>query len=178
MVWLCSDSPRASPPGSLASVTVRIDEESPRQPAIARLVEELDTYLGSLYPAESNHFMDIESLAQPDVRFFVARREGEALGCIALRVDPAGWGEVKRLYVSPRARGLGLGRRLLSALEAQALQERLPLLRLETGIHQPGALGLFRAAGFREIPAFGPYSPDPLSVFMEKALPATAPSAG
>lgn len=159
-------------------MTVRIGQESPRQPEIVRLVEELDTYLGSLYPAESNHLLDIESLAQPDVRFLVARRVGEALGCIALRVDPAGWGEVKRLYVSPRARGLGLGRWLLSALEAEAQGERLPLLRLETGIRQPEALGLFRAAGFREIPAFGAYGPDPLSVFMEKALPITAPSAG
>ena len=159
-------------------MTVRIDQESPHQPDIVRLVEELDTYLGSLYPAESNHLLDIESLAQPDVRFFVARWDGEALGCIALRVDPAGWGEVKRLFVSPRARGLGLGRRLLSALEAKAQGERLPLLRLETGIHQPEALGLFRAAGFHEIPAFGAYAPDPLSVFMEKALPVTAPSAG
>ena len=159
-------------------MTVRINPESPRQSDIVRLVEELDAYLGALYPAESNHLLDVESLAQPDIRFLVARREGEALGCIALRVDPAGWGEVKRLYVSPRARGLGLGRRLLGALEAQAQRERLSLLRLETGIHQPEALGLFRAAGFREVPAFGAYAPDPLSVFMEKALPLTAPSAG
>ena len=152
-------------------MTLVIDRDSPRQPDIARLVEELDGYLAALYPAESNHLLDIEGLARPDVRFFVARRDGEALGCIALLVDRAGWGEVKRLYVSPRARGLGLGRRLLSALEAQALEERLPLLRLETGIHQPEALGLFRAAGFREISAFGAYAPDPLSVFMEKGLP-------
>jgi len=159
-------------------VTLSIDRESPRQPEIVRLVEELDEYLGLLYPAESNHLLDVETLAQPDVRFFVGRRDGEALGCIALRVDPAGWGEVKRLYVSPRARGLGLGRQLLDALEAQARRERLALLRLETGIHQPEALGLFRAAGFHEIPAFGAYAPDPLSVFMEKTLPVTAPSAG
>jgi putative acetyltransferase len=77
---------------------------------------------------------------------------------------------VKRLYVPPRARGLGLGRRLLAELEAQARRERLTLLRLETGIRQPEALGLFRAAGFLEIAAFGDYAPDPLSVFMEKTL--------
>ena len=156
---------------------VSIARESPRQTEIVGLVEELDTYLGSLYPAESNHLLDVDSLAQPDVRFFVARRDGEALGCIALRVDAENWGEVKRLYVSPRARGLGLGRRLLEALEAQARQERLALLRLETGVHQPEALGLFRAAGFRGIPAFGAYAPDPLSVFMEKALPVADRSA-
>lgn len=136
------------------------------------MVEELDTYLGALYPAESNHLLDIETLAGPDIRFFVARLDGEALGCIALRIDPAAYGEVKRLYVPTRARGLGLGRRLLAALEEEARRERLACLRLETGIHQPEALGLFRAAGFTEIAPFGDYRPDPLSVFMEKPLTA------
>jgi putative acetyltransferase len=151
-------------------VAVTISTESPRQPDIVRLVEELDAYLTGLYPPESNHLLDIETLARPDIRFLVARLEGAAMGCVALRVDPEGWGEVKRLYVPPRARGLGLGRRLLADLEAQARRERLTLLRLETGIHQPEALGLFRATGFREIAAFGDYAPDPLSVFMEKTL--------
>jgi putative acetyltransferase len=153
-------------------VTVTIARESPRQADIVRLVEELDEYLNALYPAESNHLLDIETLAGPDMRFFVARRDGEALGCGALRVDPAGYGEVKRIYVPPRARGLGLGRRLIDAIEAQARREDLACLRLETGIHQPEALGLFRGAGFAEIPPFGDYRPDPLSVFMEKALTA------
>jgi putative acetyltransferase len=151
-------------------VAVTISTESPRQPDIVRLVEELDAYLTGLYPPESNHLLDIETLARPDIRFLVARLDGAAMGCVALRVDPEGCGEVKRLYVPPRARGLGLGRRLLADLEAQARRERLTLLRLETGIHQPEALGLFRATGFREIAAFGDYAPDPLSVFMEKTL--------
>lgn len=151
-------------------MAVTISTESPRQPDIVRLVEELDAYLTGLYPPESNHLLDIETLARPDIRFLVARLDGAAMGCVALRVDPEGWGEVKRLYVPPRARGLGLGRRLLADLEAQARRERLTLLRLETGIHQPEALGLFRATGFREIAAFGDYAPDPLSVFMEKTL--------
>jgi putative acetyltransferase len=151
-------------------VAVTIAAESPRQPGIVRLVEELDAYLSALYPPESNHLLDVETLAQPDIRFLVARLDGEVMGCIALRVDPASWGEVKRLYVPPRARGLGLGRRLLAELELAARREGLAFLRLETGIHQPEALGLFRAAGFVEIPAFAPYAPDLLSVFMEKRL--------
>ena len=114
-------------------MTVTIAPESPRQAEIVRLVEELDEYLGALYPAASNHLLDIETLAEPDIRFFVARREGEAQGCVALRVDPAGYGEVKRLYVPARARGLALGRRLLAALEEQARRERLTRLCLETG---------------------------------------------
>jgi putative acetyltransferase len=151
-------------------VPVTIAAESPRQTEIVRLVEELDAYLTGLYPAESNHLLDIDTLAQPDIRFLVARLDGVVMGCVALRVDAERWGEVKRLYVPPRARGLGVGRRLLAELEAQARREGLASLRLETGIHQPEALGLFRAAGFREIPAFAPYPPDPLSVFMEKRL--------
>ena len=151
-------------------MAVTIAPESPRQAEVVRLVEELDAYLTSLYPPESNHLLDVETLAQPDVRFLVARLDGEIMGCVALRVDAAGSGEVKRLYVPPRARGLGIGRHLMAALETQARAEGLTLLRLETGIHQPEALGLFRAFGFREITAFPPYAPDPLSVFMEKAL--------
>lgn len=151
-------------------MAVTITRESPHQAEISRLVEELDEYLGALYPAESNHLLDIETLARPEIRFFVARLDGEPLACGALRIDPAGYGEVKRIYVSPRGRGLGLGRRLIAAIDTQARGEGLTCLRLETGIHQPEALGLFRAAGFVEIPPFGDYGPDPLSVFMEKRL--------
>jgi putative acetyltransferase len=149
---------------------VTIAPESPRQADVARLIEELDAYQTALYPAESNHLVAIEALAAPDMRFFVARRAGEALGCGALRVDPSGYGEVKRMFVRPAARGLKLGARILARLEAAARQEGLGCLRLETGVHQKAALGLYRAAGFREREPFGEYGPDPLSVFMEKPL--------
>jgi len=104
------------------------------------------------------------------VRFFVARRSGEALGCGALRIDAEDYGEVKRMFVLPRARGLKLGRLIIDRLEAEARREGLGCLRLETGIHQAEALGLYRAAGFVERGPFGEYGPDPLSVFMEKRL--------
>jgi putative acetyltransferase len=144
--------------------------ESPRQPDVARLIEALDAYQAALYPAESNHFLAIEALAAPDVRFLVARRAGEALGCGALRVDPAGYGEVKRMFVRPDARGLRVGARLLARLEQQARDERLACLRLETGIRQAAAIGLYRAFGFQDRGPFGDYLPDPLSIFMEKPL--------
>jgi putative acetyltransferase len=152
----------------MSEITVRI--ESPRQTDVARLIEALDIYQAGLYPAESNHFLDLEALAAPGVRFLVARRGGQALACGALRIDPAGYGEVKRMFVSPEARGLKLGRRLLDRIEEEARREGLGCLRLETGIHQPEALGLYRSAGYVERAAFGDYSSDPLSVFMEKRL--------
>src|SRR5262245_44825960 len=143
---------------------------SPREPDVARLIEELDAYQSALYPAESNHLLDVETLCGADIRFFVARSGSEAAGCGALRIDPAGYGEVKRMFVRPSARGMNLGKRILSRIEAQAREEKLSCLRLETGIHQREALGLYRSAGFVECEPFGDYRPDPLSVFMEKTL--------
>ena len=144
--------------------------ESPRQDDVIRLIDELDRYQESLYPPESNHLLDLDTLAAPDVRFFVARRCGEALGCGALRIDPAGYAEVKRMFVAPAARGLKLGQRILDRLEEQARREGFACVRLETGIHQAAALALYRGAGYVERGPFGDYQPDPLSVFMEKAL--------
>jgi putative acetyltransferase len=144
--------------------------ESPRQADVERLLAALDAYQSALYPPESNHLLDVAALAAPSVRFFVARREGRALGCGALRIDAAGYGELKRMFVSPEARGYRLGRLLLDRIEEEARREGLACLRLETGIHQPEALGLYRSAGYVEREAFGEYRPDPLSVFMEKSL--------
>jgi putative acetyltransferase len=149
---------------------MNIGLEGPRAPGVPELVAALDAYLSSLYPPSSNHFLDLEQLSRPEVRFFVARREGVPLACGALRVDPQGYGEVKRMYVDPKARGGGLGRAMLAAIEAQAAREGLGVLRLETGIHQVEALALYRGAGYRDCPPFGEYKPDPLSLFLEKKL--------
>ena len=152
----------------MTEITLRV--ESPRQPDVVRLIEALDVYQSGLYPPESNHFLDPVALSGPDLRFFVARQAGQAVGCGAIRIDPAGYGEVKRMFVSPEARGLKIGRRILDRIEEEARREGLACLRLETGIHQPEALGLYRSAGYVDRDAFGDYSPDPLSVFMEKRL--------
>lgn len=147
---------------------VAINRESPRQDEVVRLIGELDAHLSSLYPAESNHMLDIDSLDRPDMRFFVARRDGVAIGCGAMRVDAEGYGEVKRMYVAPAARGGRIGQRLLERIAEQARAEGLTALRLETGVHQADALALYRKLGFVDRGPFGPYGPDPLSVFMEK----------
>ena len=74
------------------------------------------------------------------------------------------------MYVDPAARGLGLGRLLLETLERHAAGLALRCVRLETGVRQPEAIGLYRAAGYVETGPFGGYEVDPLSVFMEKRL--------
>jgi len=80
------------------------------------------------------------------------------------------YGELKRMYVRPPFRGLGLGRLLLDHLADFARGQGVSLLRLETGIYQTAAIGLYERAGFRNIPPFGEYKEDPLSRFYEKHL--------
>jgi putative acetyltransferase len=144
--------------------------ESPDQHEIHALLKASDDYMAALYPAESNHLLDVRELCRPGVTFIVARMGGRAVGCGAIVESADGWAEIKRMFVSPLARGHNIGRRLLQRLEATAVDRGIPLLRLETGIKQPEALALYRSAGFVEIGPFGKYGPDPLSLFMEKPL--------
>jgi putative acetyltransferase len=147
-----------------------ISTERPDQPDIKPLLDAGDALSAALYPPESNHMLDVTALLGPAVTFLVARRDNVAIGCAALVRKPGGYGEIKRMFVDEAARGQGVARRLLAALEAMARGEKLVSLKLETGIRQPAALALYRAAGFADVPPFGDYKPDPLSVFMSKAL--------
>lgn len=152
----------------MPAVTIAL--EPPRQSAVVRLLELSDAYAASLYPAESNHMVDLSSLEQPAVSFFVARRDGDVVGCCALVEAGDGTAEIKRMFVDPEARGLRVGKLLLEALEMRAGELGCSTIRLETGIHQPEAIGLYKAAGYLERPPFGSYQLDPLSLFMEKAV--------
>ncbi len=78
--------------------------------------------------------------------------------------------EIKRMFVTPAARGHGVGRVLLRALEAEARRLGVNRLVLETGTRQPEALGLYETAGFSTISPFGEYVGSPLSVCMAKDL--------
>jgi DNA-binding MarR family transcriptional regulator/GNAT superfamily N-acetyltransferase len=92
--------------------------------------------------------------------FFVARLDGRAVGCGGLRTMGDGIGEVKRMWVDRDARGLGIGRRLLDVIEARASQSGLHTLRLETNASLTEAIAMYRARGYREVPAFNaePYA--------------------
>ena len=142
----------------------------PAHAPVRAMVEELDAYLVPLYPAESNHLLDIETLRQPEMRFFAAHRGDEvvAIGGCWLHGDYA---EVKRIYVTPAARGLGLAKLMMHRIEDEAMASGRLIARLETGIHQPESLGLYRRLGYVDRGAFGDYpADDPNSVFMEKLL--------
>lgn len=152
-----------------------INFESPDQPEVIALIAELDAYQSALYPPQSTHALDLASLKQPNVLFAVARDDsGRAIGCGAIVLCPE-FGEVKRMYVSPRGRGRGVAKKLLALLESRAIASGCRLLRLETGPYQHEALTLYASAGFERRGPFGDYTNDPLSVFMQKHIDARNP---
>lgn len=151
--------------------SITIAREDPRQPDVVKLVRDLDAMFHDLYPAESNHLVDIETLAKPDIHFFVVRQAGKAIGTGALWHREPEYGEIKRIYVTPEARGLKLGKLILAALEDNARAHGIGLVKLETGTLQPEALGLFAKYGFVTCGPYADYpTDDPYSVFMEKRL--------
>ena len=150
---------------------MQITRESPNQPDVIALIEALDVYQSSLYPAESCFFLDINTLTQPNVLFVVVRDapDAPAIGCGAV-VLMGDYGEVKRMYVHPAQRGRGLAKAIMTAIETEAARVYCPCLRLETGIHQHEAIALYERSGFTRCGRYGDYPDDPLSVFMEKQL--------
>lgn len=158
---------------------ISILQERPDSPEARQLIDELEATLAPHYPAESRHGYSVEKLIQQGVAFFVMRQEGIPLGCGGVQLYGSEYGELKRMYIRPNYRGRGLGKLLLDHLAAYTQQQGVHLLRLETGIHQTAAIRLYESYGFRPIPPFGDYQPDPLSVFYEKyfvASPALLPS--
>ena len=152
---------------------MQITRESPNQPDVIALIEALDAYQSSLYPAESCFFLDINTLMQPNVLFVVVRDapDAPAIGCGAV-VLMGDYGEVKRMYVHPAQRGRGLAKAIMTAIETEAARVYCPCLRLETGIHQHEAIALYERSGFTRCGRYGDYPDDPLSVFMEKRIAA------
>ena len=147
---------------------MRIAFENPDQPAVHALIAELDTHLYSLYPAENVYALDIQSLCHPDVMFAVVRDPGGApIGCGAIVMTPE-YGEIKRMYVRPSARGQGVARRLMETLEAKAVQNGCRTFVLETGPTLSEALMLYERMGYQRCGPFGDYPDDPFSVFMQK----------
>ena len=153
-----------------AEKELKIAEEDPSQPEVIALLRDGEAHSAKLYPAESNHHMPAGALRAENVRFLVARgANGRAVGtgALALRGD---WAELKAMWVIPEARGVGISRMILAAHEALAHREGARVLRLETGVKNHEALGLYMQAGFRPRDPFGDYRADPLSVFMQKDL--------
>lgn len=103
--------------------------------------------------------------------FLIGRLDDRPVACGAVRPLEGDVGEVKRMYVEPAARGRGLARQLLAALEDAARRLGYLALRLETGDGQPEAVRLYESAGYRRIAPYGIYVESARSICFEKRLP-------
>jgi len=107
--------------------------------------------------------------APPEGRLLLAWRAGEAVGCVGLRPLEGGVCEMKRLYVSPRARASGLGRQLAEHICAQAHVAGYSRMRLDTLPSMSAARRVYESLGFRAIPPYC-FNPVPGAVFLELDL--------
>jgi len=148
---------------------IRIQQEDPTQAEVAALIHQLDEYQESMYPPESNHLDSLDELSKTNVHFLAAYVDSEICGIGAVKVMND-YGEIKRLYVPEKYRGQGIAEKIVKELETCLAKRSIFTARLETGVRQLEAIGLYRKLGYSEIAPFGDYTEDPLSVFMEKNI--------
>jgi putative acetyltransferase len=162
------------PIGRLRTMTevLEIKREELASPVVTGLIAALNAELSERYPEEgAAHFrLEPDEVAGGRGAFLVAYSRGKPVGCGAIRSLDAGTAEIKRMYVDPDARGHGVGRAVLGALESEARRLKVGRIVLESGVRQLEALTLYETSGYRRIPAFGEYIGSPLSVCMEKRL--------
>ncbi len=147
----------------------RVDPASP--PArwcVEQYFDELDRRFKSRFDPAASLSAEDHDLIPPRGAFLVASADGEAVACGAVKSISPGVGSLKRMWVADTVRGLGIGRRMLDALEAQAHELGLTTLRLETNQALQEAIRLYRSAGFREV---APFNSDPYAHhWFEKSL--------
>ncbi|WP_069883872.1 bifunctional helix-turn-helix transcriptional regulator/GNAT family N-acetyltransferase [Streptomyces luteocolor] len=148
----------------LTAATVTLDAVDPDQPdaryCLRSYVTELQESFDTGFDPALSLLPDAGGLRPPHGLFLVARAHGEPVGCAGLKLPPGAPAEIKRMWVAPAARGLGLGRRFLAELEERARRHGCAVLRLDTNKALAAAQGLYRSCGFAEVPAFNdePYA--------------------
>jgi GNAT superfamily N-acetyltransferase len=131
----------------------------------AALVREMTVEVCALYGEDPDQpsGLTAELFAPPHGTFLVAVVDDRAVGCAGYRRIDDDLGQVHRVFVRTEARGTGVARALMAAIEQRAVGSGLTTLRLETGIRQPAAMRLYESLGYTPIARFPPYEEDPVS---------------
>ncbi|MDP4006099.1 helix-turn-helix domain-containing GNAT family N-acetyltransferase [Methylobacterium sp. NEAU K] len=151
---------------------IAIEEADPRGETARACLEayyaELARRLESGFDVKRSRDPEARAMVRPRGTFLLAVADGLPVGCVGLKGSGGPIAEVKRLWIDPAARGFGLARRLMQAVEAVARDLSVAVLRLDTSSALPEALALYRTSGWVEVARFNddPY-PDH---FFEKAL--------
>jgi putative acetyltransferase len=150
--------------------TIRV--ESPLQDDIRLLVEELDRVLLAVSPPDTCYMLNVEQMSDPSTTVWVARQNGRAVACGALKRHPGSTGEVKRMYTRPDVQGQGIGRQILDRIIGQARSEGLRELVLETGRKEghAAAWAIYERAGFQPCGPVLDYPQSAYSAFFRLTL--------
>jgi GNAT superfamily N-acetyltransferase len=148
-----------------------ISQEDPHSEVSRRLMAALTNELAAMYGDDggASSFTPDDALL-PGAAFVVARLNGEPIGCGAIRPLESATAEVKRMYVTPGARGRGVSRQILQALELTAQDLGYIYIRLETGLKQSEAIRLYESSGYIRVDCYGRHVGDPMSVCFQKRL--------
>lgn len=156
----------------LITAELVIEAEGISRPDMRALVTEHFEELVAMAAPESSHALELDAFANPDLTLFGVRRQGQLLGCGALKELDAAAGELKTMRVVAEVRGAGVGGAILDYLVAEAAQRGYQVVYLETGsepFFEP-AHALYHSRGFVECGPFADYLLDPHSVFMRREL--------
>jgi GNAT superfamily N-acetyltransferase len=151
--------------------TVRFDD-----PAVGALVAEIQAEYVVLYGTTDTDPTPVEAFLPPAGLFLLGRHEGAAVAMGGWRRTAEGAAEIKRMYVAASARGLGLGRAMLAALEQSALDAGITRMVLNTGVRQLAAIELYRSVGYLPSEPFGHHRDTRGALFFERSLNDRAPS--
>ena len=144
----------------LVEITVEDPTTDAAQYCIGAYFSELDTRFDAGFDPALSITADATELTEPAGLLLLGRLRGDPIGCGALKFHSRAPAELKRMWVAPSARGLGVGRRILAELEAHARRRRVKVVRLETNRALDEAISLYRSAGYAEVAAFNdePYA--------------------
>jgi putative acetyltransferase len=147
-----------------------IKQVSPDNESVQKLIAKLDKYQIELYGIECCHLDSVAELKKADAYMMGAYHEKILAGIGAVKMFD-GYAEIKRMFVEEAFRGSGVAEKILGSLENYARDKRRNTICIETGVHQYAALQFYKKLGYTEIEQFGSYTPNGLSVFLEKKIP-------
>ena len=156
-------------PASEATLHVEAPSSHDARACIACFRRELAERFDSGYEASRAAPVDDDQFTPPNGVFIVARLDGRVVGCGALKRPLPQTGEIKRLWIDPSTRGLGIGRKLLTALEDAAGDLGMDKVRLDSNYALTEAIALYKTSGYIEVERF---NDDPYAhIWFEKLLP-------
>ena len=156
----------------MTAYDIAIREGGLDTPQVVALLREHLAGMAALSPPESIHALDLDGLRRPDITFWSAWRDGDLLGCGALKALDAAHGEIKSMRTVTARRRSGIGTAMLAHIVDEARRRGYRRVSLETGSMAgfAPARRLYARAGFLDCAPFGDYADDPNSVFMTLAL--------